>query len=217
MDSNILYSDGYGSFPLVTESQEDGLLVIGATLAVDRLIAAYSQGIFPWYNEDDPICWYAPPERFVLFPSELIISKSMRTFMRNTAWVIKHNTAFREVMECCASIPRAGQDGTWIHPEMIEAYISMHQLGYAQSVEVWDGDNLVGGLYGIIIGKVFCGESMFSKKSNASKFALIHLCNEGGFELVDCQIYSSHLASLGAKLIPRNTFQKILEKNRKKS
>lgn len=211
------FSDGYGPFPDVHESDEDGLLAIGATLSLDRLIYAYQHGIFPWYNEGEPICWYAPPERFVLYPSAIKISKSMQAFMRRTHWSITRNKAFKQVMHACAEIERRGQDGTWINNQMINAYVKMHELGYAHSIEVWDGEALVGGLYGVEVGQVFCGESMFSHQSNASKMALISLCKAGAYELIDCQVYTSHLASLGAEMIDRTVFMEILKKIEKKN
>lgn len=207
-----ILSDGYGNFPPVSNSDADGLLAIGGTLAVDRLLCAYQSGIFPWYNEDDPICWYAPRERFVLFPSDIKVSKSMRPMLHNPAWKVTWNTDFDAVIRHCAAVNRPGQDGTWIHEEMIDAYKELHRLGHAHSLEVWYEGALVGGLYGVGVQHVFCGESMFSLRSNASKLALIHLCRSGKYELIDCQVYTEHLARMGATLIPRDTFMKLLEK-----
>lgn len=197
-------------FPDPTRAEEDGLLAVGGDLRPERLLAAYRQGIFPWYSDDTPILWYSPHERFVLFPNELKISKSMRQVMRSSRFTISQNKAFSEVIRACAEQPRAGQDGTWITSEMRDAYVTMHELGYAQSVEVWEGSSLVGGLYGISYGRVFCGESMFAKVSNASKLALAHLCSSQQYDLIDCQVYTDHLASLGAKLIARATYMEIL-------
>lgn len=208
---NEILSDGYGLFPNVESANEDGLLAIGATLATDRLIYAYHNGIFPWFSEGDPIMWYSPPERFVLFPVELKISKSMQQFIRNTTFHITENTAFEEVIKNCSLIERKGQAGTWIVNEMITAYTDLHKMGFAKSVEVWDDKELVGGLYGIEMNKIFCGESMFSKKSNASKLSLIHLSQSRKYELIDCQVYTNHLARMGARLISRKDFMDKLK------
>lgn len=194
------------SFPNPSLAENDGLLAIGGDLAVDRLLTAYYHGIFPWYSEDSPILWYAPHERFVLDPREVRISKSMRKMLSNAFFTFTANKAFDQVINNCSSISRTGQDGTWIVDDMKEAYKNLHRLGYAHSIEVWQDDNLVGGLYGILVGKVFCGESMFSEVSNASKAALIYLCQNYDLDLIDCQIYSDHLASMGAKLIDAEEF-----------
>ncbi len=205
LDSEII------KFPKASLADEDGLLAIGGDLMIDRLLEAYSVGIFPWYSENSPILWYAPPERFVLYPDDIYVSKSMEKIMRSMQFTITFNQVFDQVIESCAEIQRNDQDGTWIVDEMKSAYISLHQDGYANSIEVWENGNLVGGLYGILVGKIFCGESMFSKVSNASKAALIFLAQNFDLELIDCQVYSDHLSLFGAKLISRTDFSRILE------
>lgn len=193
-------------FPDPALAEEDGLLAIGGDLRPERLIAAYQNGIFPWYSDDTPILWYAPHERFVLFPRELKISKSLRQVMRSGRFTITHNRAFPQVIEACARQPRQGQAGTWITPDMQEAYIRLHKLGHAHAVETWEAKELIGGLYGVSCGRVFCGESMFSRVSNASKLALVYLCQSLPYELVDCQVYTDHLASMGARMISREEY-----------
>lgn len=197
-------------FPDPTLSEEDGLLAVGGDLSLERLILAYRNGIFPWFNEDDPILWYSPPERFVLFPEEVKISKSMRQLLRSKKFRITHNQDFKAVIQNCADSTRKDQDGTWINTQMLAAYVDLHQKGFAHSIEVWEGHELVGGLYGVLVNRVFCGESMFSKKSNASKMALIWLCQNANIKLIDCQVYTEHLESLGAKMINRNAFLKLI-------
>ncbi|WP_459210002.1 leucyl/phenylalanyl-tRNA--protein transferase [Aquimarina rhabdastrellae] len=202
-------------FPEVSESHEDGLLAIGGDLSSERLIKAYNSGIFPWYNEGEPIIWYAPDPRMVLFPEELKISKSMKQLIRKQAFTVTINKAFDEVIKACAQIDRVDQDGTWITNEMQDAYNNLHQLGYATSVEVWKEEELVGGLYGIWLKEkgVFCGESMFTKVSNASKYgfiAFVQYLQSQHVQLIDCQIYTDHLASMGAREISRNEFMKFL-------
>ncbi|TDS14092.1 leucyl/phenylalanyl-tRNA--protein transferase [Sphingobacterium paludis] len=199
-------------FPHPSLADEDGLLAVGGDLSVERLLLAYQHGIFPWYSADTPILWYAPPERFVLQPKDIKISKSMRQFLRNSDLVVRHNRSFAEVIAHCAATPRAEQDGTWITHDMQKAYIKLHELGYAHSMEVYTPANkLVGGLYGIQIGSVFCGESMFSHVSNASKMALIYLCKHFDFKLIDCQVYSEHLSSLGASFMPGESYYSLLQ------
>ena len=193
-------------FPNPSLADEDGLLALGGDLSTERLLLAYKNGIFPWYSEDEPICWYSPHERFVILPSEVKISKSILQVMRSQKFRITLNTAFSDVIVSCAKALRKKQDGTWIIPEMQKAYINLHLLGYANSVEVWQNDELVGGLYGVLIGKVFCGESMFSKVSNTSKLALIWLCQNLDVQLIDCQLHTEHLESMGAKMISRAEF-----------
>ena len=200
-------------FPDPELAEEDGLLAVGGDLSAQRLLLAYSNGIFPWYSDDTPILWYSPHERFVLLPHELKVSKSMRQVIRSNRFRVTFNTAFTEVILACAQAERIDQDGTWINTDMQQAYINLHRLGYAHSVEAWLGDQLVGGLYGIPVGGVFCGESMFSKVSNASKLALITLCQTQNYQMIDCQVYTDHLASLGAKLIPRTEYLSILQNN----
>ena len=197
-------------FPDTALAELDGLLAIGGDLSVDRLLLAYQSGIFPWFSEDDPILWYAPHERCVIFPDRVKISKSMRKIINSDAFEITVNKSFTEVILNCATVPRFGQDGTWITNDMQNAYINLHERGIAHSIEIWQEQALVGGLYGIKIGEVFCGESMFSKVSNASKFALIHLATNMGFELIDCQLPNDHLMSMGAEMISREEYLKIL-------
>lgn len=204
-------------FPDPSFAEEDGLLAIGGDLSSRRLLLAYRNGIFPWYNESTPILWYSPHERFVLFPSELKISKSMRQVLQSDRFVVTYDQCFDRVIEACSSAERKGQDGTWITPEMKEAYIALHREGYAHSVEVWQGDELAGGLYGVKIGRVFCGESMFSRVSNASKVALVSLCQSEKYELIDCQVYTSHLESMGARMITREEYTGILKNAERKS
>ncbi|SOD19599.1 leucyl/phenylalanyl-tRNA--protein transferase [Pedobacter xixiisoli] len=197
-------------FPNPELADEDGLLAIGGDLSAERLILAYQHGIFPWFSDDDPICWYSPHERCVIYPDRIKVSKSMKQILKNGGFKVTANQAFLKVIANCAKTPRKDQPGTWITNEMQEAYINLHQLGWAHSVEVWKDGNLVGGLYGIAINKVFCGESMFSLVSNASKVVLIFLCQQTDFELIDCQLPNDHLLSLGAELIDRETYMKFL-------
>ena len=198
-------------FPDPTLAEEDGLLAVGGDLSVNRLLLAYQNGIFPWYNEDTPILWYAPHERFVLFPHELKTSKSMNQTMRSGKFTITYDTCFESVIEACSTVKRNGQDGTWITADMKDAYIQLHIAGFAHSVEVWEDEKLVGGLYGVQTGTVFCGESMFSLVSNASKTALISLCNTNDYNLIDCQVYTAHLESIGARFITREDYLAILQ------
>lgn len=197
-------------FPNPELADEDGLLAVGGDLSAERLILAYCHGIFPWFSEDDPICWYSPHERCVIYPDRIKVSKSMKQTLKNGRFKITANKAFEKVIANCAKMPRKDQPGTWITKEMQEAYINLHQLGWAHSVEVWEESNLVGGLYGIAVGKVFCGESMFSLVSNASKTALIYLCKQTDFELIDCQLPNEHLLSLGAEMINREKYMEKL-------
>ena len=196
-------------FPPVEDADEDGLLAIGGDLSTERLLLAYSSGIFPWYNEDDPICWWSPDPRCVLFPSNIRVSRSMQQVIRRNQYSFTLNNAFEEVMRQCQTTRRAGEYGTWIQDEMIEAYSSLHRLGYACSAEAWCDGKLAGGLYGVRIGKVFFGESMFSQMPNASKFAFIQfvqLLQQEGVQLIDCQVRTEHLLSLGAGMIGRKQF-----------
>ncbi|WP_266071134.1 leucyl/phenylalanyl-tRNA--protein transferase [Salinimicrobium sp. 3283s] len=202
-------------FPSVEKATAEGLLAYGGDLSPQRLLAAYSRGIFPWFDEDQPILWWSPDPRMVLFPENLKVSKSMKQLLKKNAFKVSFNTAFSEVIEQCAKINRPGQPGTWITPEMQQAYLSLHQEGIAVSVEVWQETELVGGLYGVYLRekKIFCGESMFSKVSNASKYGFIHLVQQlekEGVRLIDCQMYTDHLASLGAAEIPRSVFLEYL-------
>ena len=201
-------------FPDVESANLDGVLAIGGDLSPERLILAYQSGIFPWYNEGEPIVWYSPEPRMVLFPNKLKISKSMHQILRKDAFTITLNQNFKEVISQCKITNRKDQEGTWITDEMQKAYLELHKLGIAKSVEVWKNNELVGGLYGIDLRTVFCGESMFSKVSNASKVAFIYLTQKlekENYKLIDCQVYTDHLASLGAEEIPRERFIKILE------
>lgn len=200
-------------FPPVELADSNGLLAIGGDLLPERLILAYKNGIFPWYNEGEPIIWYSPNPRMVLFPKKLKISKSMRKIIRMGNFTVTFNQNFSEVIENCKNVKRNNQNGTWITHEMKEAYQKLHDLGFAKSVEVWKSDKLVGGLYGIDLGNIFCGESMFSKTSNASKIAFIFLVKKiekENYSIIDCQLYNEHLASLGAEEITRNEFLKLI-------
>jgi len=197
-------------FPDPALAEPDGLLAVGGNLSVNRLLLAYQHGIFPWYSDDTPILWYSPHERFVLFPQELKVSKTMRRVLRSNAFTVTVDQSFKDVVAACSQIGRPGQDGTWITDDMQAAYLELHQQGHAHSVEVWQNGELAGGLYGVQAGKVFCGESMFSKISNASKVALAHLCGMG-FSLIDCQVYTDHLASMGARMISREEYIGILQ------
>jgi len=200
-------------FPDPALAEPDGLLAVGGDLRTERLLAAYRQGIFPWFSDGTPILWYAPHERFVLFPEELKVSKSMRQVLRSGRFQVTMNQVFAEVIAACAQQPRPGQDGTWITADMQQAYVRLHELGHAQSVEIWQDSTLVGGLYGVAVGRTFCGESMFSRASNASKVALTHLCQSNEYRLIDCQVYTDHLASLGARMIPRSQYLTFLRDN----
>ncbi|SDD38054.1 leucyl/phenylalanyl-tRNA--protein transferase [Pedobacter soli] len=198
------------AFPDPALAEEDGLLAVGGDLSMERLLIAYSNGIFPWFSEEDPILWYSPHERCVIYPDKIKISKSMKQVLKQGIFKVTLNQAFKEVILNCATAPRKGQDGTWITTEMQEAYLRLHQNGYAHSVEVWQDDKLVGGLYGLKINQVFCGESMFSQVSNASKTALIFL-SELNIELIDCQLPNDHLMSLGAEMISRERYMEMLQ------
>ncbi|MGZ3872359.1 MAG: leucyl/phenylalanyl-tRNA--protein transferase [Mucilaginibacter sp.] len=197
-------------FPDPALAEEDGLLAVGGDLSTERLLLAYQHGIFPWYSEDEPILWFSPHERFVLFPAELKISKSMNRVLKSGQFTITADQCFGEVITACSKIARNGQDGTWITTDMQRAYIELYRQGYAHSVEVWQQDKLVGGLYGVRAGSIFCGESMFSLVSNASKTALVHLCRSSLYELIDCQVYTAHLASIGARMISREEYNLAL-------
>jgi len=198
-------------FPSVSLANPDGLLAIGGDLSVERLTLAYHSGIFPWFNEGDPILWWSPDPRMVLFPEKLKVSKSLRRVIQKNIFHCTWNQEFLEVMRQCATIERKGQPGTWINEEMVAAYEKLHKEGHAYSVEVWKDDDLVGGLYGIDLPekKVFCGESMFSKESDSSKVALhflVERLKKENYVLIDCQVYNDHLASLGAEEISREEF-----------
>lgn len=200
-------------FPNVDETNADGLLAIGGDVSLERLVLAYKNGIFPWYNNNLPLWWHPNP-RFVLFPQQLIVSKSMLQLIKKNTFQFTINAAFKQVMQHCQKIKRLGQDGTWLNDDMIDAYTNLHQLGIAHSAEVWKDNKLVGGLYGIKMGKIFFGESMFSYESNASKYALIKYVQQliaEGIVLIDCQVYTTHLESLGATMIDRKKFMSILK------
>lgn len=202
-------------FPPVDTANQEGLLAVGGDLSPQRLLLAYKSGIFPWFNDDSVILWWSPPERMVLRPEEVKISKSMRKVLRSNQFRLSVNTCFSQVIENCSNIYRKDQDGTWITDSMQKAYLRLHEMGKAVSYEVWQDQSLVGGLYGIDLGHVFCGESMFSKVSNASKFAFIKLAQDlqtKNYDLIDCQMHTDHLASLGASEIPRKEFISVLQR-----
>jgi len=202
-------------FPPVENANSEGLLAVGGDLSSERLLLAYQSGIFPWFNEDSLILWWSPNPRMILYPKNIKISKSMRKVIKSGQFRLSKNTCFEKVIEACSFINRPGQKGTWITDEMRKAYIAMHEKGFAHSYEVWQNDTLVGGLYGIDLGHIFCGESMFSKANNASKFAFIKLAQElerKAYGLIDCQLYTEHLASLGAEEISRTEFIRILKR-----
>ena len=204
-------------FPPISKALKspNGLLCAGGDLSPDRIVDAYRHGIFPWFSEGDPILWWSPDPRMVLFPRELKVSRSLRKTLARDAYEIRVDTAFRQVMEACAE-PRDGQGGTWIVPEMVDAYTRLHQKGLAHSVESWLEGELVGGLYGMALGKVFFGESMFARAPDASKVALVRLVERleaEGYQVIDCQQATGHLASLGAREIPRKRFAQLVEES----
>jgi leucyl/phenylalanyl-tRNA--protein transferase len=201
-------------FPPPQSASPDGIVAVGGDLKPERLKLAYQNGIFPWFEEEDIILWWSPDPRMVLFPDKLKVSSSMRKILKNNYFKITYNQCFGEVIRHCAQIKRPGQSGTWITDGMIDSYTELHKQGWAVSVEVWKEGKLVGGLYGIDMKHVFCGESMFSLVSNASKAAFITLANDlknKNYKLVDCQVYTQHLESLGAEEIPRSEYLKILK------
>lgn len=201
-------------FPPVETASEEGILAIGGDLSIERLLLAYSSGIFPWYNEDEPIIWWCPNPRFVLFPKDLRVTKSMQSILNNGKFRFTTNRAFNTVLQNCKTINRKEQEGTWITPDVQQAYTELHKLGYAHSAETWLDGVLVGGLYGIRLGNIFFGESMFSKESNASKFAFINYVKQlqkENVNLIDCQVHTNHLESLGAKMIERASFMDLLK------
>jgi leucyl/phenylalanyl-tRNA--protein transferase len=196
-------------FPPVDSADQHGILALGGDLTVERLLNAYSHAIFPWYDEDQPVIWWSPDPRFVLFPEKLRVSKSMRQVIKRGIFEIRFDTAFREVISSCAETPRRHERGTWITPDMLKAYCMLHENGYAHSVEAWRDGKLAGGLYGVSLGSMFFGESMFTREANASKAAFITLVTKlinHGFSLVDSQVHTNHLESLGAEEIPRTEY-----------
>jgi leucyl/phenylalanyl-tRNA--protein transferase len=200
-------------FPNPDFADKSGIVAVGGDLSVPRLLEAYANGIFPWYSDEEPIIWWSPDPRCILFPEKIHVSRSMKKLFEKKIFSVTYDTYFEEVINECQRIDRFGNPGTWITDEMKQAYLALHYQGYAHSVEVWKNHQLAGGLYGISIGKCFFGESMFSRVSNASKFALIYLANtlmKANFHFIDCQIESVHLASLGAEKIKRKDFLKIL-------
>lgn len=203
-------------FPNVADALDDGLLAIGGDLNPERLKLAYCNGIFPWFNDDEPPMWWSPDPRFVLFPDEIRISKSMKQLLKKEFFDFRINSSFREVIDSCRQTTRKGQDGTWITEDIITAYSQLHHEGIAHSAESWKDGALVGGLYGVRMGKIFFGESMFSHTANASKYTFIkyaQLLKTEGVVLIDCQVYTAHLESLGARFISRQEFLNILEEN----
>ncbi len=209
----MIFLQDHQAFPPVAQANNEGILAVSINLSIVRLLEAYHKGIFPWYNADEPVLWWSPDPRMVLFPEELKISKSMRKIFRDELFKITYNQDFKAVIENCRDIPRAGQDGTWISDEIIAYYTHLFNLGWVQSVEVWNQEGkLVGGLYGVLVDRVFCGESMFAKESNASKAGFISFIQDfqNEIDLIDCQIYTNHLASLGARLIPRKEYLEYL-------
>ncbi|RPE12386.1 leucyl/phenylalanyl-tRNA--protein transferase [Chitinophaga lutea] len=201
-------------FPPLSGADPDGLLAIGGDLSTERLLLAYRSGIFPWYSRK-PILWWAPDPRFVLFPKEIRVSHSMRQVLRKGDFNITINTDFAGVINNCRTIPREGQDGTWITRDMMEAYLRLHKEGHALSVECWQDDQLVGGLYGVKLGRCFFGESMFAKVTNASKAAFITFVEQyqDALEIIDCQVHTHHLASLGARFISRVSFVDLVQRH----
>jgi leucyl/phenylalanyl-tRNA---protein transferase len=201
-------------FPPISQTSPQGILAAGGDLSPERLLLAYQKGIFPWFEDNDPILWWCPAQRMVLFLDEFKVSHSMQNIINKKVFYVTINRAFKEVMLHCQTIKRDGQHGTWITNEMIESYCHLNEIGKAMSIEVWQNKEIVGGLYGVDLGHIFCGESMFSKVSNASKMAFISLVNhlkKNNYKLLDCQIYNDHLHSLGCREIPRETFLKILK------
>lgn len=209
LDENSRYR-----FPPADRASSHGIVGVGGNLSPGMLLSAYSQGVFPWYSEAEPLLWWNPDTRFVLFTNRLHISKTLRKLLNKKIFRFTYDLRFREVVEYCSTVPRPGQDGTWITPEMIDGYVEIHRLGFAHSLEVWNGNNLAGGLYGVSLGRIFCGESMFSLESGASKGALVQLIQSLrplGFNLIDCQVPTDHLAAMGAEEIPRDRYLTLLD------
>ena len=199
-------SDKELNFPAPMFADPDGLLAVGGDLSTERLLNAYHNGIFPWFSDDEPISWYSPFHRCVLYPNKIVVSKTMKQVLDRRTFKITTNTVFEEVIKNCAATIRKDQDGTWITNDMQNAYINLHKLGIAKSIEVWQNNILVGGLYGLEINNIFCGESMFSKVSNASKAALIWLCKNHNYALIDCQVRTEHLISMGAEMMEQEKY-----------
>lgn len=201
------------AFPEVSSAlrEPDGLLMAGGNLSPGRLLSAYRLGIFPWYEEGEPILWWSPDPRCVIWPDNIRITRSLAKTIRSSKYEVTENLAYREVMKQCGA-PRANSSGTWVTDDMIDAYCKLHEYGFARSLEVWMGPQLVGGLYGIQLGRVFIGESMFSRESNASKVALAHLAQSGNYDLIDCQLENPHLTSLGAETIRREYYVECLKR-----
>lgn len=193
----------------------EGIIAFGGDLSMERIWFAYQNGIFPWFNPDEEILWWCPDPRFVLFPNDLKVSKSMRKILKNNVFTFTENQNFREVIKNCQQVSRKGQDGTWLSDELMESFIKLHEYGFARSIEVWQDDELVGGFYGLQVGRVFCGESMFAKVSNASKAGFIHFVetHKDQLALIDCQSHTEHLESLGATMISKKEFLKTLHEN----
>ncbi|MDR0969482.1 MAG: leucyl/phenylalanyl-tRNA--protein transferase [Lentimicrobiaceae bacterium] len=211
-----LLSDDYLGFPPVEEATEEGIVAVGGDLSINRLINAYINGIFPWYNEGEPIVWYSPDPRLVLRPEDIKISKSLRKTLKNNTFEVRFDTNFEQIIHCCAQTKRKGSQGTWITNDIIKSYTKLHEIGIAHSVEVYKNQELTGGLYGLSLGNVFFGESMFHTSTDASKVAFVHLCkflHENEFQLIDAQQDTNHLRSLGAYTISRKQFLKLLEKH----
>lgn len=207
-------------FPTTSHAEPDGLLAVGADVSVDRLLMAYPLGIFPWYNEGQPPLWWAPHDRCVLFPELMHCSKSLRRVIRQSKYEVRFDTAFDQVVQACAHVGSGRKEGTWLNQELRASVSQLHEMGIAHSIESWFEGELVGGLYGISLGTMFFGESMFAARPDASKVALYHLCQfmiEKNMDLIDCQIPNDHLLSLGAQILPREEFYPMLEENVKKS
>lgn len=206
-------------FPPVTTASNEGILAVGGDLEIERLILAYKSGIFPWFDNNDPILWWAPTKRMVVYPNQYVISKSNRNLLNQKKFEVTFNKCFKAVVLHCQNIKRKGQQGTWISEEIVNKYCQLHEMGIAKSVEVWQNNELVGGLYGIDLGTIFCGESMFSIVSNASKVAFISLINHlkiNNYALLDCQVHNHYLEQLGAFEIDRTKFMDVLQTNKPK-
>lgn len=197
-------------FPDPSEAESDGLLAVGGDLSPERLMLAYRNGIFPWFIEYGEPYWFSPAERMVLYCDDVHTGRTLKKLLSAGKFKVTYDTAFTKVIRACADVHKIKNGATWISDEFISAYTRLHHLGFAHAVEVWHGDELAGGIYGVTIGKIFCGESMFSVVGNASKIALIHLCRSGNYDLIDCQVASAHLATMGGKAIDRNSFLKLL-------